>query len=152
MAFDRRPDQRGRAVPSGASFGPERMSPVREREGCPTSGCRVARDKCSRAVALFRAERSSGEGVRQVPVLHLPGVVEHVVCRVAEQVGDRPVAERLALRVPSAHRLDEAVAVMGEAARLQQVLQLGLRPHALREVATLGRQDMPNDLVAGAAA
>ena len=50
MAFDRRPDQRGRGVPSGASFGPERMGPVREREGCPTSGCRVARDRCIHAV------------------------------------------------------------------------------------------------------
>src|SRR2546426_7928062 len=89
---------------------------------------------------------------RQVPVLHLPGVVEHVVSRVAEQVRDRPVAERLALRVPRAHRLDEAVAVMGEPLRRQQVLQLGLRLHPLGELATLVGQDMPNDPVPGAAA
>ena len=43
-------------------------------------------------------DRSAG-GVlaRQVAVLHLPGVVEHVIGGVAEQVGDRPVAERLDL-------------------------------------------------------
>ena len=41
---------------------------------------------------------------------------------------------------------------MGEPGRRQQVLQLGLRLHALREVAALVRQDMPNDQVAGAAA
>src|SRR3546814_8671488 len=55
------------------------------------------------------------------------------------------------LRVPRAHRLDELVAVMGEPARRQQVLQLGLCLHALREVATLVRQDMPDDPVAVAA-
>jgi len=79
-------------------------------------------------------------------------VVEHVVRGVAEQVRDRPVAERLALRVPRAHRLDEAVAVTGEPARRQQVLELGLCLDAPGEVAALGDHDMPNDHVAGAAA
>src|ERR671931_631618 len=93
-----------------------------------------------------------GCAVRQVSILHIPGVVEHVVSRVAEQVRDRPVPERLALLVPRPHRLDEAVAVPGEAVRRQQVLQLGLRLHALGEFATLVRQDVTNDLVTGAAA
>src|SRR5207249_2340979 len=40
----------------------------------------------------------------------------------------------------------------GELGLRPQVFQLGLRLDALREVATLGRQNMSNDLVAGAAA
>src|SRR5207248_6974064 len=79
-------------------------------------------------------------------------MVEDVVRGVTEQVRDRPVAERLALCVPSAHRLDEAIAMSGELARRPQVFQLGLRLDALREVATLSRKNMSNDLVAGAAA
>jgi hypothetical protein len=75
-------------------------------------------------------------------------VVEHVVRRVAEQVWDGPFAEWLALRVPIAHRLDEAVAVMGEpAGRAGPPARTS--PSRAREVATLVRQDVPNDLVAG---
>ena len=66
-------------------------------------------------------EGSPGGIVRQVSILHLPGVVEHVVGRVSKQVRDRPLAKRLALLVPGTHRLNEAVAVLGESARPLQV-------------------------------
>src|SRR5205814_2428690 len=49
-------------------------------------------------------------------------------------------------------RLNEAITMSGELGLRPQVFQLGLRLDALREVATLGRQNMSNDLVAGAAA
>ena len=101
---------------------------------------------------LRRGGPPDGGVVRQVSILHLPGVVEHVVTRVSKQVRDRPLAKRLALLVPRTHRLNEAVAVLGESARPQQVHQLGLGIHAPREVLTLVRQDVVNDLVTGAAA
>src|SRR5262249_52840201 len=90
--------------------------------------------------------------VRQVSILHLPGVVEYVVRRVAEQVRDRPVAQRPAFRVPRAHPIDESVAGLSRPLRRQQAFQLGLRLHTLREVAPFVLQDVANDLVAGAAA
>src|SRR3954452_21398680 len=64
----------------------------------------------------------AGGGFGQVAVLHLPGVVERVVGRVAEQVRDRPLAQRLALGVPAAHRLDEAVPVLGEPVRREEIV------------------------------
>src|SRR6516162_8626432 len=55
-------------------------------------------------------------GSGQVPVLHLPSMVQHVVRGVAEQVWDRPLPEWLAGRVPVAHRIHEVVSVGGKAA------------------------------------
>ena len=134
-AGDPRDQPRGRGVADRASRALRRRRLHRRPDPLPLVGRHrerrgpLGRPRRGAGSGLRLTRWSAGGGVvRQVPVLHLPGVVEHVVCRVAEQVRDRPVAERLALRVPGAHRLDEAVAVMGEPARRQQVLQLGLAP------------------------
>jgi hypothetical protein len=59
----------------------------------------------------LHARRLEGP-VRQVPVLHLPGVVEHVVCGVAEQVRDRPVHFRI-VRVLATHAVSLRLGLLG---------------------------------------
>src|SRR5439155_2076160 len=97
----------------------------------------AARDKAHTPVDMGRSSRSL-DRIRQVPVLQLPGVVEHVPGTTSNQELQRPRPRRLTARMVVTDSIDEGIPVsakcLGIIPRFQRNLDTDLR----RELLNLG--------------
>src|SRR5487761_4452 len=92
--------------------------------------------------------RATSGSARQVPVLHLPSVVEHVVGGVPDHVLDRPSPRRGSAGVVVTDRSAERVTVRAKFVGTFPGVKGRDDPDLLRELVNLGAVSVADDLVA----
>src|SRR5262245_36700591 len=120
--------------------------------GSPRSSPPNRTDTCGALAASEPGEHAQVGSAREVAVLHLPGMVKHVVGAAPDQELDRPAARRFSTGVVFADRLGKRLAVGVQVSLALASVQRNLDAHLWGELIDLCAVGVADDLLAVAPA